>query len=143
MKKPFIVLANIFLLLVLTSCVLKQSIPYQGERPSDYPRSKWISESPVIWFEVLENSGYEKPELVGCAEIYGESIEIKVMFDATECIYISEVNNQQYGVNDIKHLQGECEFTSMNCIVTVDKDSDTLFGGQYDTITFVREPNAT
>jgi len=27
--------------------------PHQGERPTDYAPSKWTSEAPSIWFEVL------------------------------------------------------------------------------------------
>jgi hypothetical protein len=37
-------------------------------------------------------------------------------------------------------LKGTCEFNPEELIVTIDKETDAIFDGQFDSITFVSNP---
>ncbi len=115
-------------------------IPYQGERPCDYPSARWISEIPDFWFDV--ESPYEDATKV--VEMYGQlvvdeqNIEVVISFDATDGIHIRQKEDRDV----TRVLTGHCEFSPEKVIVTVDKETDSLLNGQYETITFVRNSNS-
>lgn len=60
-----------------------------------------------------------------------QTIPLIIGFDYTDKIYIT---TEKY----TSGLSGSCAFSSDKLIVTVDKESDTLLNGCYDTLVFVR-----
>lgn len=112
--------------------------PHQGERPTDYVLSKWSSETVNIWFEVLtaddDNSKTQK-SLNGEIILDDKTIKIKVSFDGGRSIFIYKADSEGGLL-----FKGTCKFDPEKLIVTIDKGTDTLFNGQYDTIIFVKNP---
>lgn len=111
--------------------------PHQGKRPTDYAPSKWTSEAPNIWFEVLasddDNSKIQKA-LYGEIILDDKTIKIIVSFDGGKSVFIYNVDSEGGLL-----LKGTCKFNSEKLIVTIDKETDVIFNGQYDTITFVKK----
>lgn len=114
-------------------------IPYQGERPEDYPPAKWISETPDLWFDV--ESPYEDAtkavEMEGQLMMEGQCVEVIVCFGYRDDIYIRRKEEK----DEPCALKGHCEFSPEKVIVTVEKETDSLLNGQYETIIFVRNEN--
>ncbi|MDD3383013.1 MAG: hypothetical protein PHT83_05920 [Bacilli bacterium] len=110
---------------------------YSGKRPIDYPLTKWESELPNITFIVpsIDELNNNELELSGSINLVGETKEITVWFPNTNLVVIKEISEDLY-LNS--WLEGSCNFSPENLIVTISKDNDTLFNGQYETITFVR-----
>lgn len=110
--------------------------PYQGERPEDYPPARWASEMPDLWFDV--KSPYEDAtkvvEMEGQLVVGEQSVEVIVSFGYTDEIIIRQKEDK----GDPCVLTGTCEFSPEKLIVTVEKETDSLLNGQYETITFVR-----
>ncbi len=61
------------------------------------------------------------------------TIPLIVSFDYTDKIYFATEKNTG-------GLDGSCKFNPDKLIVTVDKESDTLLSGKYETLVFVRMP---
>lgn len=112
--------------------------PHQGERPTDYAPSKWSSEAPNIWFEVLatddDNSKTQK-SLNGEIILDDKTIKITISFDGGKSVFIYNADSEGGLL-----LKGTCKFNSEKLIVTIDKKTNAILNGQYDTITFVRKP---
>lgn len=129
MKRFLLITCILLVLITLSACVDY----YAGRRPYDYGRAMWISESPDAWFMVTseddENFIYPKGEIT----IDDKTIEFTLSFGHDNVAFFTDENE-----DDI--LRGSCKFGPEKLIITVDKDKDTIFNGQYDTITFIREP---
>lgn len=109
--------------------------PYVGERPYNYPPARWISETPDFWFDIpiIDESSDYPDRYKGQLTVDGHSDVIYVAFGYIDQIYfVKESDDKLY------YLNGNCEFSPEKLVVTVDKETDTLLNGQYDTITFVR-----
>lgn len=110
--------------------------PHQGERPTDYAPSKWTSETPNIWFKVLTSADDNSQEsLNGGIVLDDKTIKITVSFDGGKSVFIYNADSEGGLL-----LKGTCRFNPEKLIVTVDKETDAILNGQYDTITFVRKP---
>jgi len=112
--------------------------PHQGERPTDYAPSKWASFTPNIWFEVLasdDDNSKLQASLNGEIVLDDEILKIKLSFDGGKSVFIYNAGSEGGLL-----LKGTCKFNSEKLIVTIDKKSDVIFNGQYDTITFTRKP---
>lgn len=110
--------------------------PHQGERPTDYAPSKWTSKIPEIWFEVLasdDNTSNAQQSLNGEIILDDKTIKIVVCFDGGRSVFIYKADAEGGLL-----LNGTCKFNPGELIITVDKETDTLFNGEYETITFVR-----
>lgn len=135
MKRILIICLTFLLFTLFHGC---NFIPHQGERPFDYPPARWISENPNIWFDVVSHDGNpsRRSEPKGKVELTGRSVEIIVGFDITNRIFVRENIN----ASNPQGFNGTCKFNPEKLIVTVNKEKDTLFHGEYDTITFIRIP---
>lgn len=107
--------------------------PWSGDRPTDYPNSRWESTAPAMWFAVPEEENEEGDiSPAGEATLEGETIGFTMSFDRAISVFFYGDDGQ--GVI----LSGSCYFGENEMILEVDKDSDTLFHGAYDLITFTR-----
>lgn len=140
------IIGIVMMCLLLSSCSdfdIKDHIPgmwdpYLDKRPPDYAPSKWVSEDPNIWFEVLAYDDYSEQEnsLHGEIILDNKIIEVLPYFNR----HGSRMVTFYYGgAEGGALLQGSCRFSPEKLVITVDKKNDKVFRGQYDTITFVRE----
>lgn len=123
--------------------------PNYDNEPSNMPGTRWVSENPDIWFEIPEDRP-EDGRYYGELTLGGEKVRVKITFGyfAPE-IYIvrwdKEVETNEDEIDtgvyetDIPLVKGECDYQSDKCIVTLYADTDTLFNGKYETITFIKE----
>lgn len=89
-----------------------------------------------MWFDV--ESPYEDAskvvEMEGQLVVDGECVSVVVCFDYTDKIYI----RRKEAKNTPCVLKGSCAFSPDVLVVKVEKETDSLLNGKYDTITFVR-----
>lgn len=135
LKKTLIISCILLILITFDSCVIATDF-YAGKRPYDYGKATWVCESPNAWFIVNtseddENFIYPKGEIA----IGNKTIKFTLSFGhGKEASFVDE--------NDDVILLGICKFSSEKLIITVEKETDTLLNGQYDTITFIRHASA-
>ena len=119
------------MLIAFSGCVIATDF-YSGKRPYDYGEATWVCESPDAWFvvntsEVDENFIYPKGEIA----IGDKTIKFTLSFGYGK---VASFTNE----NDDLILLGTCKFSSEKLIITVDKETDKIFNGRYDTITFIK-----
>ena len=134
MKKMFTVSCILLVLITLGGCVVATDV-YTGKRPYDYGEATWVSESPDAWFIVASQEDEDVIYPKGAFTIGSETIRFTLSFGHG---IVAEFTDE----NDDEILLGTCEFSPEKLIITVDKKTDTLFDGGYDTITFVRTASA-
>ena len=132
LKKALIISCISLILITFGGCVIATDF-YSGKRPYDYGKATWVCESPAAWFVVNsseddENFIYPKGEIA----IGNKTIKFTLSFGyGKEASFMDE--------NDDVILLGTCKFSSEKLIITVDKETDTILNGRYDTITFIRK----
>lgn len=143
MNRTFAFLCIILCTSLLIGCTslpfdIRRYIPgnwdaWQGERPIDYPNSCWESTAPAIWFEVPEEENEEGDiSPIGEATIEGRTVGFTMLFDRAISVFFYGSDGE--GVI----LSGTCCFSENELIIEIDKESDTLFQGAYESITFIR-----
>lgn len=139
-KKILIGLMSVAIVFILSGCDITGWLPnfgyhpYVGERPYDYPAARWKSETPDFWFDTNLSDTDEYMILKGELTYDDNSVEVLVDFGFTDDIHIRENKSNA----ELRGLSGHCKFSPEKLVVTVDKETDTLLNGQYDTITFIR-----
>ena len=144
MNKKYKLVVIIALFLCMTICGCNQDISsklfpgmydvYSGKRPQDYGTAKWISDNPHILF-VIEDAENNEGELWDGEVAMVDKLEkIVVSFEpiGTNGISIYSPNLSE------TLLEGSCKFYSDKVIVSVNKETDQLFDGEFDIITFYR-----
>ena len=134
MKKCLIIVLAIFLFIFSSSCDM-----HSGKRPYDYPPAIWVSEDPIMWFEIgkSDNSAYVPIEKIfGYLILDGHNIEIEVFFDYGNGVYFNEKNDAL----DRPTTRGRCTFSKDKLVVKIDKKRDFFLNGLYETIEFIRVP---
>lgn len=134
MKKMINAVLLIFPILLLVQCD-----NYVGERPLDYPETRWVSENPEMWFDIADLYGNPYDDYVyGTLISDGKQVEIRVFFDKGSGIYFASKN----GNSDSPFTRGTCEFSSEKLIVTIDKERDNfeVMKGKFDKIVFIKQP---
>ncbi|MBR2353481.1 MAG: hypothetical protein IKA76_03145 [Clostridia bacterium] len=105
---------------------------YCGKRPYDYGEAMWVCESPDAWFIV----GPEDDERLifpeGEITVGDKAIKFTLSFGYGVTAHFTDENDNVI-------LRGTCKYSPEKLIITVDKESDMLFDGRYDTITFVKK----
>lgn len=108
---------------------------YDGQRPCDYPNTKWICKQPDIFFKVDKNI-----KLLGEIKVNGEVKPVIVRFDYGNGISVFPYNSpKDETFIDMKHryLEGSCSFNKNYLIVKI--NDDALFNNKYKELTFKRE----
>jgi len=107
-----------------------------GKRPDYFPNTKWVSEEPNIWFEVIEevNDIGESNNVIK-GEIYfeDEKLNFEAYFDMGIGFNII-VEAEDYEYN--KTIKGLCSFYSDKLIVEIEEDF--VFNNKYEQITFYK-----
>lgn len=112
-------------------------IPYQGERPTDFGLSEWVSSDPYMWFKVSEiTNDPTASEIIpkGQIVLQSKTIEFNVHFDGGSSAWFYTPNEEGTLL-----FIGACKFSPEKLIVKIDKSTDTIFNGKKDEITFVRK----
>ena len=125
-KKYFVTAVMIFIFVLTSGCDMNA-----GKRPYDYPPAKWVSEEPEIFFDGV----YKRHGLDGYLILEGQSIEINVFFNRGKGVSIS--------IDDSIKLIGLCVFHPNKFTISVKKEDDNIFNGQYKKITFIRVPKVS
>ena len=130
--------------LLLTGCMYD---PFSGERPFDYGEGVWTckTEDYEIGFEVdFEREDYYYPE--GILQRNDEMFLCKFYFvHQTNRLLLSvypmeykDVSDELRDRNDmVMELAGDCDFSEDSLVVHIEKETDTVFGGTVDTLTFL------
>lgn len=121
---------------LLTSCFLVTNV---SKRPYFYGDAKWISEDPDIFFIVdnsMEYSWYLRGEVIYDGEI---RLCVFSFIDNTDQVHVFIIDDidKPYLDAGIAGLFGVCSFSEEKLEIKVDK-GDTLFNGEYETLTFYR-----
>lgn len=105
--------------------------PHKGERPTDYPSTKWVSQSPELWFEVPDEDSDAAPK--GQIRIDDQTTELFVYFNGFKTAFFSKADGSGL------LFSGTCQFGSKKLVVTIDPEYDTLLDGRYKKLTFQRK----
>ena len=84
--KKILSAAKICAILLLAAVLCCSCIPYNGERPIDYPHTRWTSETPHVWFDVtdvglMSELGKDYDAEGVWVKENGETVAIAVLFD--------------------------------------------------------------
>ena len=113
---------------------------YGGKRPFDYGAAQWVCENPSAWFVVNpDDEDYYCPKGEVCVD--DKTLQFELIFvTGTDLVFFKIINTSAayYGGYRDAGFDGECTFSSSEFVITIDKETDTVFGGQYDTLTFTR-----
>ncbi len=136
MEKAIAMGCILLMLITCGGCVIATDF-YAGKRPYDYGKATWVCELPDAWF-VVNTPEDDKDYIYPQGEIATDNKNIKftISFGHGEVASFADENDNVI-------LLGTCRFSPEKLIITVDKESDKLFNGQYDTITFVRNAGAS
>ena len=99
--------------------------PFNGERPTDYVPSKWVSKDPYIWFEVLpseDDATLPQKPLRGQIVLGDTIIEITAGFISGRSMYIDKANTSNGCI-----FEGICKFGPEKLIVRITKKTDLFF----------------
>ena len=117
-----------------TITFVKEDLPYV------IPAANWVSEIPYIKIE-QKYPDYFK-EMYGVMNVNGEELKIGALFDYGNNIGMGFVlcvmNGEGKGMKAV--AKGNYVFTENAIFVIIDKETDTIFNGQFDSITFSKEP---
>ena len=132
LKKTLVIGCILLMLITFCGCVVITTDFYSGKRPYDYGKAIWVCESPDAWFIVNtpeddEYFFYPKGEFA----IGNKTVKFTLSFGYSNVASFEDENDDMI-------LLGTCKYSSEKLIITVDKEKDTLFNGQYDTIIFIR-----
>ncbi len=143
-----LIVGGLLVFLILPALGLVETLYRQlsvGDNPSAYPPARWEAQTPAIWFDIVPhedytaNGGYYK----GQAMTENGEIPIEVKFGAFA--YATEDQIEIWARDPISKalcfLEGSCKFYPDRVVVSVDRETDTLFGGTYETIIFYRQMN--
>lgn len=116
--------------------------PYYGKRPFDYGAATWVCENPSAWFVVNPDvDDYYQPE--GEIQLNDETMQFKLFFvPETNLVFFVIIKNSVSNNEECydSGFDGECIFSPEKLVIKVDKDTDTVFDGQYDELVFTLTP---
>lgn len=134
MKNFFAVILTLSILIYCSGCIPG------GDRPFYHPYTKWVSNDPNVFF-VIESGDEDY--------FYGEMIvdnkveSIIVLFHHyTTNVSFDKADSYDDNEDGVVTLfRGSCKYSDSleKLVIKIKKESDTVFNGQYDTITFIRE----
>ena len=136
-RKFLLISLSVLSIFVFCSCNFD---PYYGKRPYDYGASTWVCENPSARFVVNpEDEDYDTPQ--GEIQLNDDDIPFKLIFvtQTDQVFFVISKRGVSYdeGYND-GGFEGDCVFSPEKFVIKVDKDTDTLFNGQYDELVFLR-----
>jgi hypothetical protein len=144
MKIVVYIFAVILALTLLTSCD-----PFTGQRPTNYPNTRWVSEDPDMFFVVGEEQSVNQwgsHARVTHAQITkeGEVIELICRFAVSGALvlfYDVSARNIETGAIRGSELlfSGLCKFGSDKLVVTIRNNDKGFLDDSITEIVFVRE----
>lgn len=131
MRQVKIFICVLISLLTLSGCDL-----YVNRQPYNYKNSIWMCDTPKITYYVDEASN-DTSDSYAVADIDGQEVKLSFCFQSS-MIYIYK--RDENGLDSPEEYAiGKCQYSSKKFTVHIDENYDTLFGGQYETLTFNRE----
>ena len=139
MRKAFALILGVILALSLGGCNYDL---YSGKRPYDYGAAKWVCEEASVWFTVDPDAKeYYSPE--GEIQIGDQTKPCKLFFiHQTDQVSLTILKTERPNDNELYdgELEGVCTFSPDRLVIKVDTGNDTIFGGKYEELIFVRTP---
>ena len=119
---------------------------FKDIQPYCQNNTKWVSENPNICIEVKEEfvktTGGNTVAKIQLPE--GEK-ESDVLFDNVNRVYflpmyydITKEQAKTQPITELNYISGECKFYRDKMVVKIEEDH--IFNGEYDKITFIKEP---
>ena len=139
MKKRIIFVSIVFLMF-LTSCD-----PFTGQRPLDYPNTRWVAENPDMYFEVGDerNVTYcqitidgEPSEIICSFHISGKQVNF---YDLSARILPTEEHPYEGLIGNKVLFTGLCEFSPKKLIVRILDNEKGFLDDSIEEIVFIRE----
>ena len=119
------------------------------KKPCDYDKTKWVCESPYIWFEQNEEKYSEKGVYsYGEASVDGKKIPFYVIYDYSDEVLFLKYPDDGLSVEGATLMTGDgilnLSRTRYTVYVNTEKDEilgnkDRLFGGKYEKLVFFRQ----
>jgi len=135
LKVLFALFSALLIMILTCGCVDM----YANKRPTCYPNTKWISNNPNIYFQVISDENFGN---IGEFNINNKVITIKMVFDYGPGVKIVD-NNIIEKINNSTEaalITGHCKFSKTKLIVTIDEVSDKIsLDPSIKEITFIRE----
>jgi len=142
MNKFFICISCMLLLLCFaTACYIDV---YEGKRPIDYPNTRWVSESPDMYFEVGDSWVDTYSQIV----INDEVIELIINFDPGALVFFDDPSGFDPntglimpGVNSKENnfFSGLCRFRPDRMVVYSIRNDKGFLDDSIKEIVFIRE----
>lgn len=133
MKKSILIFLLVFSLIFASSCDA-----YGGQRPYDYPNSRWVCEELDLYFEYVGDTRLG----IGEWKFDDRTIEIEVYFNFGVTIDLCDTSLREEDsyYTDIVILRGMCKFGSKKLVVNVETDwSNNILDESVKKLVFVRE----
>lgn len=110
--------------------------PYKGDRPSDQVPSRWVAQEINCWFDVISVTidGEVETAIQGEIEYNSVIVPITVRFDPGRNIFVYDASGEKGLL-----FRGPCTFGEDQFVVDVNKESDSLFDGHIQMITFIKD----
>lgn len=125
------------LLLIISSLMSCQYDPYSDQRPFDYGEARWSSIEPNVYF-VIDMNANEYYYPLGKITIDNYEYICKFWFiHQTNQLTISVYTGETISSDIFGEIAGTCIFSPDSLVLQI--ESDTVFSGQYDKITFYKE----
>ena len=100
----------------------------------------WVSEWPKVYIEVDDNQN-----AIAKIQFQEGEKESEVVFDNVNGVYfvpmyydISKYQAKTKDFRELSYFSGECKFYRDKMVVKIEEDR--IFNGEYDEITFIKEP---
>ncbi|MDD6236229.1 MAG: hypothetical protein PUB00_02495 [Clostridiales bacterium] len=124
---------------MLCGCKMCRTL-YDGQRPNDYPNTRWVSKEPDIYFEVSDVPGQL---CYGKLVKDGKTIDIKVDFSLDTDVYVMINDGVGTRTDENFLFKGYCKFSETKLVITIEGNPENYgnyyFGEDVKKITFIRE----
>ena len=141
-----LIIVVIIVIICVTNFGCVSMLYSQDNMPSRHINTKWVSENPNICIEVKEEfvktTGGNTVAKIQLPE--GEK-ESDVLFDNVNGVYflpmyydITKEQAKTQPITELCYFSGECKFYKDKMVVKIEEDH--IFNGEYDKITFIKEP---
>lgn len=111
--------------------------PYGDVRPIDFLDTKWVSESPDMYFDICQHNygSYIGINALGELNYNNQTYRFEVEFDEVNGVYFL---GKDYPYEIL--FVGTADFSPEKMIVYINTEEKSIFGEDITEITFVKEP---
>lgn len=145
MKKTFKIIAIVLAALIIAVLIFfvfrfhGSADIYSGERPCDYPNTKWVLSEPkgVSGYFIVDSNGQCKGEI---ENINGAKKSIRVNFNFDTGVFFENDDNEQMLSGKVPSFFTYGQFYEDKLIIK-NIEKDELFNNKYDKLVFLKKEN--